>query len=60
MYNLKYGDKVILDNDDCNIYEIFYYSNIGNGYICKCGKVISGSLILLLATDEEIKVGRRL
>lgn len=60
MYNLKYGDKVVLDNDDCNVYEIFYYCNIGNGYVCKCGKRISGSLILRLATDEEIKAGRRL
>lgn len=60
MYNLKSGDKVVLDNDDCNVYEISYYSNVGNGYICKCGKAISGSLILRLATEEEDKAGRRL
>lgn len=60
VYNLKYGDMVILNNDDYNVYEIFYYCNIGNGYVCKCGKRFSGSLILRFATDEEIKAGRRL
>lgn len=60
MYNLKSGDKVILDNDDCNVYEISHYCNIGNGYICKCGKRISGSLILRFANDEEIEARRRL
>lgn len=60
MYNLKSGDKVVLDNDDWNVYEISYYCNIGNGYVCKCGKRVSGSLILRLVTDEEIKAGRRL
>lgn len=60
VYNLKYGDMVVLDNDDCNVYEIFYYCNIGNGYVCKCGKMVSGSLILRFANDEEIRAGRRL
>ena len=60
MYNLKSGDKVVLDNDYYNVYEISHYCNIGNEYVCKCGKAISGSLILRFVTDEEIKAGRRL
>lgn len=59
MYNLKYGDRVILDNDDCNVYEISYYCNIGNGYVCKCGKRISGSLILRFANKQERESGRK-
>lgn len=59
VYNLKSGDKVVLDNDDCNVYEIFYYSNIGNGYICKCGRAISGSLILRNANKQERESGRK-
>lgn len=59
MYNLKSGDKVVLDNDDCNVYEVSCYCNIGNGYVCKCGKIISGSLILRFATSSEIISGRK-
>lgn len=59
MYNLKYGDMVVLDNDDYNVYEVSYYCNIGNGYVCKCGKRISGSLILRFATSPEIMSGRK-
>lgn len=59
VYNLKSGDKVVLNNDDCNVYEIFYYCNIGNGYVCKCGKRISGSLILRFATSSEVFSGRK-
>lgn len=60
IFDLKKGDKVVLNNSDTNVYEIKSYCNIGNGYICKGGKGISRQLILRYATPNEIQSGFRI
>ena len=51
-------DKVILDiAEDKNIYEIDYEFKRECGFMMKCGKTASYSLILRHAEEAEIQVG---
>jgi len=60
MSNYKSGDFVVLDNSDTDIYQIDHYSNIGNGYIMKCGKAVAYSLVERHANLKELAVGHRI
>ena len=54
-------DKVILDIDeDKNIYEIDYEFKRACGFMMKCGKTASYSLILRHAKEAEIQLGYQL